>query len=186
VRVRSLVVCSSLVLAAGWAVGAAAAVRGGTLGRPLHLPRVAPGAHCPVSSGRRATVRGRPTNQWWTGNGPVYLMTVGGEPAGNVDISQSVPDTAGWFGQKAPWRAQKRYRGPVLIRGARLDAPGALQFAFVYGEHLPALYVRRGQGQGVSGGRFWPGAILVRSAGCYGIQVDGLTFSETIVVRVHG
>jgi hypothetical protein len=34
-----------------------------------------------------------------------------------------------------------------------------------------------------AGYRSWPDTAWVRSPGCYGWQVDGLGFSETIVVR---
>src|SRR4051812_10387922 len=113
-------------------------------------------------------------------------MSVGGAPPATVDISRSPRDAKGYLGQKAPWIVDRGYRGPVLIRGARLDAPGPVRFARGTGQHLAALYLRRGEAVQPSGRRVLPSLLLVRAAGCYGLQIDGLTFSQTIVVRVHG
>jgi hypothetical protein len=115
----------------------------------------------------------------------VYLMSVGGQPAGSVSIAASQPDGQGWRGQKAPWISSPRYSGPIVIRGARLDAPGGVRFARSTGQHLVELYQARGAGKQPNGWRVWPGAMLVHAAGCYGLQIDGTTFSHVIVVRVH-
>ena len=112
-------------------------------------------------------------------------MSVADEPAGSVTIEGSRVDRQGWRGQKAPWVAAPRYRGPILIRGARIDAPGEIRFARDDGEHLRSLYQRRGQGVQPNGWRVWPGAVLVRTPGCYALQVDGTSFSSVIVIRVH-
>lgn len=113
------------------------------------------------------------------------MMSVADEPAGSVTIEDSPVDPQGWRGQKAPWIAAPRYRGPILIRGARIDAPGEIRFARDHGEHARALYQRRGQGVQPNGWRGWPGALLVRTPGCYALQVDGTSFSTVIVIRVH-
>jgi hypothetical protein len=119
------------------------------------------------------------------GAGPVYLMSVADEPAGSVTIEGSRADPGGWRGQKAPWVADARYRGPILIRGARIDAPGGVRFARATGDHLRELYQRRGQSVQPNGWRAWPGSLLVRAPGCYALQIDGMSFSSVIVVRVH-
>ena len=94
-------------------------------------------------------------------------------------------DLQGWRGQIAPWIASPRYRGPILIRGARIDGSGGLRFARSTGDHLPALYQRRGQSIQPNGWRVWPSLILVHTAGCYALQIDGIGFSHVIVIRVH-
>ena len=116
------------------------------------------------------------------GTGPVYLMSVGGESAGSVGVGRA--DAQGWRGQKAPWIASPRYRGPILIRGARLDEPGEVRFARS-GQHARKIYQRRSQSVQPNGWRVWPGTLLVRTPGCYGLQIDGTTFSSVIVIRVH-
>ena len=113
-------------------------------------------------------------------------MSVGGEPAGSVRIVAGTRGERAWFGQKAPWIAGPRYRGPVLIRGARIDGPGQARFARTTGQHLRELYQARGAGVQPNGWRAWPALLLVHSTGCYGLQVDGTSFSEIIVIRVRG
>ncbi len=181
------------LLATALAILALPALAGGasgeraSLGRPLHLPRVAAGAGCPASPGALASTLGRGLARMpVAGPGPVYVMSVGGERAGSVSIGGARPDSQGWRGQKAPWIAAPRYGGPILIRGARIDAPGAVRFARGFGEHVRALYQRRGQSVQPNGWRVWPSLLLVRSPGCYALQVDGLSFSRVIVIRVHG
>jgi hypothetical protein len=155
-----------------------------SLSRPMHLPRVAKGAPCPVSHGEAASKLGRGLARMQVaGTGPIYLMSVGDDPAGSLGVARA--DLQGWRGQKAPWIASPRYAGPILIRGSRIDSRGELRFARSTGDHLPALYQRRGQGIQPNGWRVWPSLILVRTAGCYALQVDGLKFSTVIVIRVH-
>ncbi len=78
------------------------------------------------------------------------------------------------------------YWGPLLIRGARLDAPGEVRFAWGTGQHLRSLYAQRGSGRQPNGSRFLPNLLLVREPGCYGLQADGSTFSTTVTIRVRG
>ena len=186
-RLRGIVligVAASLIAIVLLALASSARVQGMSLGRPLHLPRLAKGAPCPVSHGEAASKLGRGLARMpVAGTGPVYLMSVGDDPAGSLGIARA--DLQGWRGQKAPWIASPRYRGPILIRGARIDGRGELRFARSTGEHLPALYQRRGQAVQPNGWRVWPGLILVRTPGCYALQIDGLKFSNLIVIRVH-
>jgi hypothetical protein len=65
----------------------------------------------------------------------------------------------------------------VSTRAARCDSRAQPATA--------TLYFRRGQSIQPNGWRVWPGVILVRTPGCYAIQVDGLKFSSVIVIRVH-
>jgi hypothetical protein len=175
---------ASLIAIVPLAVASSASGKGTLLSRPLHLPRVARGAHCPVSHGEAASKLGRGLARMpVAGSGPVYLMSVGGDPAGSLGIARAGPQ--GWRGQKAPWIASPRYTGPILIRGARIDARGELRFARSTGDHLPALYQPGGQSIHPNGWRVWPGLILVRTPGCYALQIDGLAFSSVIVIRVH-
>jgi hypothetical protein len=87
------------------------------------------------------------------------------------------------------------YRGPVLIRPARLDgARTPVGLAKVYGNHLSELRFRTGESNGARGrveglpGRY---RLLASSASfrapcCYAFQIDGLSFSSVIVMRVQG
>jgi hypothetical protein len=155
------------------------------LHRPLHLPQA--GTTCPTSPTRRL-------GKWtWSHAGPVYLQNVGPAPVpGEIDVSQSIPDRQGWLGQKTPWLVPASYRGALLIRGARIDAPGAISFAKGFGDHLTELRYRTGESNGARDRitglpgryRFLASAASFRAAGCYAFQIDGTSFSSVIVMRV--
>jgi hypothetical protein len=151
------------------------------LRRPLHLAVVHAGGACPVSIGRRvASGIARAV-----GRGPVQAV-VGGRatlffeypPAANSIFAGS-----DWSGNKALWIIAPRYRGPVLIRGRRLDAPGRLGFSLGGAVAWDELPLPAGGASSANGYREWPSALRVQEAGCYGIQVDGSGFSYAIVLR---
>lgn len=151
------------------------------LHRPLHLPKLSPGQRCPLSPALKGT-----NNQFLNGRGPAYLIGIAHVPRGVIDISQSGRDSLGWRGQKTPWAVDRTYEGPLLIRARRLDRQGAVRFARSYGEHLKELFWDAGVDQGAPpnpGYRLLASETLFRSAGCYGYQVDGLTFSRVVAVR---
>jgi hypothetical protein len=114
------------------------------------------------------------------GPGPAY--PIGFEQPGSTLRFAYPPQPASefagsaWSGQKVLWFVAPGYRGPVLIRGRRLDEPGVLRFergrvpptelripAVVRGERNRASYTR------------------LRAPGCYAYQIDGTTFSRVIV-----
>jgi hypothetical protein len=153
----------------------------------LHVPQPATGAPCPVSPGEPAPGYGRTTGQTFNGRGPAYLIGNGNVPVGVIDISQSATDSQGWLGQKTPWAVRSRYRGPVLIRGVRIDQPGDVRFAPGYGQHLLELRWPSGVDVGRGGAfRSLASSTLFRSPGCYAFQADGTSFSTVVVMRVNG
>lgn len=155
------------------------------LHRPLHLPR--PSGGCPASPTRNL-------GKWpFSIALPVYLMNVGAAPVpGTIDISQSPLDGLGWRGQKTPWLVPLSYRGPVLIRAARIDEAAAVAFAKSYGQHSTELRFRTGESNGARGNiqglpgryRLLASSTQFRSPGCYAFQIDGSSFSAVLVVRV--
>jgi hypothetical protein len=180
-----LVAFGSIVISVGWTADASVS-RGGSALHPVHLRHVVRGERCPVSSGVLASTlaRGLPHMQV-AGSRPVYFMSVGGEPPASVDISQSARDAQGWRGQKAPWLASPDYRGPLRIRGRRIDTAGEVRFARNSGQHLMTLNENAGRNERANGWRVWPSLLLVRAPGCYALQIDGARLNETIIVRVH-
>ncbi len=94
----------------------------------------------------------------------------------------AVPASA-WELARVSWVADASYQGPLLIRGRRLDAQGAVGFGpgrVPYDElqlNVPVLATPRGTG------REWPTFTRTRGPGCYFYQVDGTGFSETILFR---
>lgn len=175
-----------LVLASGLVAAALASaeVRSDPLLRRLHLPQLRPGQHCPVSP----THVVRPSYQTLIGRGPVYLIGVGGSGSATIDIGHSGRDGLGWYGQKTPWLVNRTYDGPILVRGARIDRRGEIRLAKEHSQHLRRLYWPTGADQGLQPDphfRFLASETLFRTIGCYAYQIDGVSFSRIIVVRVR-
>jgi hypothetical protein len=158
------------------------------LHRPLHLPRLAPGAMCPVSrvdsrvDWNRVNIFGGSG----IGRGPVY-PGLGAPPTA---LLEAVPDEqygGPWGGQKVFWYVLSRYRGRVLIRGRRLDGPQRMRFN---AGKLPRAELRIETHDTVSwsgqptGSRGVPSEVRVLVSGCYGVQIDGTSFSRIVVFRV--
>jgi hypothetical protein len=147
-----------------------------TLRRELHLPRLSPGDECPrTPGGYRA-----PKVAITLGDGPAYpvlgLSVPPPRPAGVASLRDDIR-RGGWYWHKTLWAVDKRYRGPLLIRGARIDRPGAMRFGIDHGAlrelELPAEQQVRW--------RYGVSSTLLRGPGCYAFQVDGTSFSDVIV-----
>jgi hypothetical protein len=157
------------------------------LHRPLHLPRVAGGATCPVSRVDQR-VDWKHSNIFGVsgiGRGPVY-PGLGGS-GGHLNATPEHPYGGPWAGGKVFWYVLPSYRGRVLLRGHRLDGPESLGFN---GRRLPARELRIERNDTVSwegqprGSRGVPSSVRVRASGCYGVQMDGATFSRVVVFTV--
>jgi hypothetical protein len=183
VGLASVIVPAALALAPGAGAGQRDDWR--SLRRPLHLPKVAAGANCPIS-------RVDPRVPWkrinifggsGIGRGPVYPALPSAFFMATRDRQYGGP----WFGAKVFWYVLPSYRGPVLIRGRRLDGPQRLGFN---GRRLPApeLHIKPNQSVSWQGqpldSRGVPSGVRVRTPGCYGVQIDGTTFSRIVVFRV--
>jgi hypothetical protein len=134
-----------------------------SLRRALHLPQLGPGASCPSS----------------TPTGPV-------KPLGGTQVTLAPFIASSWRGARVTWLASSSYQGPVLIRGRRLGATGAVGF----GEgHLPydeLQLLTPGVATPRGTGREWPSFTRLKAPGCYAYQVDGTSFSEVVVFRAAG
>jgi hypothetical protein len=144
------------------------------LRRPIRLPSLAHGGRCPVS--RRATgvdfarfgvARGY-------GPGPAYPI---GFDDGTIHVvwRQGDVDARIWGVQKVLWFVHPRYRGPVLVRGSKTD--GRIRVRFERGR-IPPAELRIPEGT-----QDRPSYVRIKQPGCYVFQIDGLTFSRTIVFR---
>ncbi len=165
--------------------------RGGVsaaLRRPIHLPHIAAGTRCPVSPPGRKVRRGFGAV---IGPGPIYALGFG--PFARIAVMPFVlPSRAGlfggsaWGGQVLKWVGSPSYHGPVLIRGRKLTGRDGLGFG---AGKVPLAEVDvppgppGGVGLNPDGWRLWSGYARLRSRGCYGLQVDGITFSEVIIFR---
>lgn len=177
----SLAVAAALVT-----LPASAADPWSKLRRPLHLPRVTSGESCPVSA-VDTRVDWDATNIFGgsgIGRGPVY-PGLGTEAYLNAPADSQYGGR--WGGQKVFWYVLPSYRAPVLIRGRRLDGAQWMRFD---GGKLPSAELRIRSDETVSwdgqpaGSRGRPSAVRVRASGCYGVQIDGTSFSRIVVFRV--
>jgi hypothetical protein len=157
----------------------------GALRRPLHLPGLAKGAACPVSrvDARIPWKRINIFGGTGIGRGPVYPGL--GSRSGLLYATRDQQYGGPWFGEKVFWYVLPSYRGPVLIRGRRLNGLESVGFN---GAKVPAPELRISPGETVSwsgqppGSRGVPSGVRILKAGCYGFQIDGTSFSRVVVV----
>ncbi|MDQ6948792.1 MAG: hypothetical protein M3256_21670 [Actinomycetota bacterium] len=142
--------------------------------RPLHFPKIKLGASCPITSGHVVSTVG--FSVFALGKGPVYPGIAGG---------QLYAWSGGWFGFKTLWYVAPSYDGPVLIRGARIDGDGLVGFG--ESPFIGHLIIPPGPtlNEAADGYRTAPGGTYVTGPGCYAWQIDGLSFSDVIVVGVN-
>jgi hypothetical protein len=151
-----------------------------SLHRPLHIPRIEPGAACPLSAPTSVDL-GREGTRILPGRGPAY-------PTLNHDgtlfffyppLRTQEFFGSEWSGQKVLWWVSGRYHGPVLIRGRQLDGPNLLRFDR---GTVPPSEIRILPAKGV---RSRASSTRLRAAGCYAYQIDGTTFSRVIVFQAN-
>lgn len=164
--------------------------------RPIPAPHPAPSGPPPAPAGLRATI-GYATYELCSGpcsgavpaslrrplRAPASCAPHGGSgPVAPTPVtSLSVNDFIGssWKAGRVSWSASGGYGGPLLIRGRQVGSAGAVGF----GEgHVPYDELQLLAG---AGGHSWQSFTRVQSAGCYFYQVDGTSFSETIVFRTQ-
>jgi hypothetical protein len=87
----------------------------------------------------------------------------------------------GWYFHTTLWAFSPRYRGPLLIRGRRLDRPQQVRF---HTGSYPRRELRVPPGHAPQGHwSYGVSSTMLRAPGCYGLQIDGLTFSRAVVFR---
>jgi hypothetical protein len=146
------------------------------LHRPLHLPKLALGEPCPTSS-----VRSRFGLADALGEEPPYAFPF---PAATVTLGRARTRRDDSYAYRVRWLAPARFSGRVLVRGRRLDRVTSVRFSPTAngrgsGE-LELTFARAVRRQ--TRGPVW---LILRSPGCYGFQVDGLTFSNTLLFQAR-
>lgn len=153
--------------------------------RPLRLPTLSPGQSCLPSSGH--LVNSVHFSGVALGSGPVQVIIagVGDVQHGIIDLLRSY--SSNWRGTKTLWFSMPSYQGPFIIRAKRLDGSSMINIdsASDGPSSTPGpLVVPPGPTlNSQDGWREAPGGTWVTAPGCYGWQVDGLTFSEVIAIR---
>jgi hypothetical protein len=145
------------------------------LRRPLRLPNPRHDGSCPSSpvAGPPVTTA-HPSAAVAVGDGPVYPVLFRAGPDGRLDQSAVVY-----------WDAPKPLGGVAIVRGHRLGAPSdRIRFQNDQRE-LGLVHVLDPAAAHPSGreGHWWRTTRLRASAGCYGFQIDGLRFSQVLVVQ---
>lgn len=145
------------------------------LRRPLQLPSVASGRACPVTPVQDIAPRAFAPG---AGHGPVYAIGV----VNDVRISNLQPGV-----YKTLWVARKTYAGPVLVRGRQLDGPAALAFTHSGDPQETEMRLNASEASSPNADdwRQWPSLTVVPGPGCYGLQVDGDSFTDVIVFAVR-
>jgi hypothetical protein len=142
---------------------------------PLRLPEAAPGAVCPVAEARTWDGPGQAGRV--LGDGPVHPIADYFRDGSVLELRPGDRQPDGTYEKKVRWIGAG-YSGPVLVRAARIDVPGAAGVTFSYtgekrdGGHY--AYLTREDND-------LPATTTVAGPGCYAYQVDGATFSVTIV-----
>lgn len=159
------------------------------LWRPLVLPTVRAGEACPVSMPHTITRRIPPV----LGSGPVYLVAGAYNPSMRSTMlmphpapSSSPAAGTGWTLAKAPIVMRGTLRQPLLLRGHQLDGSGKLGFSGYVGRYPYAAMQFPPVGYKIEVGRYKAHSLNIwaATAGCYGLQIDGKSFSRVVVFEV--
>jgi hypothetical protein len=148
------------------------------LQRPMVIPSISDDGTCPGAPAD-GDLRGRGWAGAAWGPGPAYPVGLADGPI--LYYLDPIPRSSvffgsPWFGNKVLWFVDRSvYRGPVLIRGRRLDGPHLLRFD---DGRTPPRELRISATT-----RQNPSYTRVSAPGCYAYQVDGLGFSYAIVFR---
>ena len=145
--------------------------------RRLHLPTLRPGQACPAS--RSTAVNTPDFGGYAPGRGPVRPLAVNADGLAPLTSNTQQP---GWLAIKSLWFSEPSYQGPFLVRIRRIDGAGPA--GVLEDPALTSFYTPAGATINTFGGyRTVTGATWVKTPGCIAWQVDGLTFSNVIVVR---
>jgi hypothetical protein len=156
--------------------------------RPLQLPYVSGGEPCPRTQAAVIDDDYAPL----LGASPIYLLSPG-SGLSTWYTTWGDPEDGRYQLIESQWLNDPSYLGPAVLRGAAIDGSGnTLEFedeADPRGDRAVPL-VRfptdpRDLGAEHADMRRYQVSTWVSGAGCYAYQVDGIGFSETIVVELE-
>jgi hypothetical protein len=144
----------------------------------MQLPTVAAGQPCPVSRPPTSVDRQAPR----LGDGPVQLALA------TMDGTVYFEATPGgnWKAVDLLWTASPGFEGEVVVRGARLDAPGELGFADP-ADPLKELRIASTEQTPTLDGHLLLAStpIRIKGAGCYGLQIDSGGRSSVVIIEAR-
>jgi hypothetical protein len=143
---------------------------------PLQLPTYSPDAGCQLTEPANLDLSKYGLTSHNFGRMPA-LVYLHGWPEATLRVTFSDPLFGPWGPAKVLWFIDPSYRGgQVLVRGRQLDGARNIGFG---GGYQPTFELK------LSGTLDIPSTARFTAPGCYALQVDGTTFSETIVFRVE-
>lgn len=148
--------------------------------RPLRLPTLTPGQSCPTNSGQTLTLANASGPAILVGAVGVTIPQRGNLSEGTVDLAQS--DVPGWYGIKTHWLVKPDYAGPLVVRAESLDGSGPISILADAGSG-PLVITSDSTANGADGWREQPSGTYVKGPGCYGVQLDGTSFSVSLVFK---
>jgi hypothetical protein len=143
--------------------------------RPLRLPGLRPDGSCPTTPAVGPPRSGNhPVSAVAVGDGPVIPVLFRSASDGRLDRSVVVY-----------WDAPRPVGGVIIVRGHRLGAPRDRLGFQQAGQGVSPVHVLDPATAFKAGseGRWWRLTRLRAGPGCYGLQIDGLRFSEVLVVE---
>jgi hypothetical protein len=155
--------------------------------RPLQLPKIGPGETCPRSTASIVD----PHYSALLGDSPIYLLS-GGDAAWTWYTTLGKPDDGRYPLGPGEWRNDPSYLGPAVLRGGSIDGSGnCLEFKVRTARHgqraIPVIHLPldpRDLGAPHADMRQYWVTSWVSGGGCYAYQIDGIGFTETIVVEL--
>jgi hypothetical protein len=149
--------------------------------RALQLPALSPGETCPVGEARTVNPAFGPA----LGVGPGYLVGLAIRATPNFVHGERPPAPyQDWATAKTIFIVEPPERGPVLLRGRRIDGVGTVAFEQAHASaDLMLTDLPPSNGNDTHGWASDVFATLVKDPGCYAIQVDASGFSEVIVFQ---
>ena len=150
------------------------------IARPMRLPKVNPGAACPVSGVTERSPVVQAADARGLGKGPLYPITFYiGE---NATVRLGEIGEEGLHEIKVVWATSAGYKGPVVVRVGRIDGQGRGNVRLFYDSTAT-----RGDAVVFPPSEFptdFPSSTNVSGPGCYAYQLDGADLEEVIVFRV--
>ena len=164
--------------------------------RPLKLPVVRKNAPCPVATGDKASVAPAKyifcSGCFWYGKGPVFLALSWSDQQSTLArfALTRVPHVGNEYRVKTPWVSRPDFEGAILIRGQRLDGGRGAKIGFSSSGSDPAesleLNASARDRPDTSQWSFWPTSLLLRGAGCYGVQIDTRSGADIVIFEATG
>jgi hypothetical protein len=112
----------------------------------------------------------------------VFINNAGDLRHGKAHLAST--DFPGWLALKTHFVSVPAYQGPFLVRAKNLDHSGPIALGATPTQAARLFMPAGPAANGLAGWREFPKSTFVKAPGCYGWQVDGLTFSEMIIVRM--